>query len=222
LLLLEAGGSAFAEAGRWPDITAAPDRGMDWDTAYAAQTRGDLDQAILFYDRAIHAGGLSTWRAAALLTDRGIAYSDKKLFDRAIADFDAALKIDTDHALAFANRAIAYHRKNDYDRAIADYDEAIRLDTEDPDTYRNRGLAFYRKGKYERTIEDDDRAIKLRPDFAEAYYDRGRAHYKLDDNSEALADFSAVIRIEKDSADAFAWRAFVHDDRKEYDLAVVD
>ena len=200
LLLLAAGGSAFAEAGRSPDITAAPERRMDWDTAYAAQTRGDLDQAILFYDRAIRAGGLSIGELPLCSPTGASPISDKDLFDRAIADFDAALKIDPDHALAFANRAIAYHRKDDYDRAIADYDEAIRLDPEDPDTYRNRGLAFYRKGKYDRTIEDDDRAIKLRPDFAEAYYDRGRAHYKLDDTSEALADFSAVIRIEKDSA----------------------
>ena len=73
MLLLASAGSAFAEAGRSPDITTTADSRMDWDTAYAAQTRGDLDQAILFYDRAIRAGGLSNWRAAALLTDRGIA-----------------------------------------------------------------------------------------------------------------------------------------------------
>ena len=39
------------------------------------------------------------------LTDRGMAYLDKDLLDRAIADFDAALEIDPDHGSAFANRA---------------------------------------------------------------------------------------------------------------------
>ena len=65
---------------------------MDWDTAYAARERGDLDRAILLYDKAIRAGGLSDWQAAVVLTERGVAYLDKDLLDRAIADFDAALE----------------------------------------------------------------------------------------------------------------------------------
>ncbi len=188
---------------------------MDWDDAYAARERGDLDRAIRLYDKVMRAGGLSSWQAAVALTERGVAYLDKDRLDGSCADFDAALEHDPEHALAFANRAIAYHRKDDYVRAVADYDEAIRLDPNDPDTYRNRGLALYHQKKYDKTIADDDRAIELRPDFADAYYDRGRAQYNLDDTSKALADFSAVIRIEKDSADAFAWRGFVHDDRKD-------
>ena len=65
---------------------------MDWDTAYAARERGDLDRAILLYDKVIRAGGLSDWQAAVALTERGVAYLDKDLLDRAIADFDAALE----------------------------------------------------------------------------------------------------------------------------------
>ena len=77
MLLLAAGGSAFAEAGRSPGITTGAQGHVDVDTAYSAQIRGDLDQAILFYDKAIRAGGLSDWRAAVVLTDRGMAYLDK-------------------------------------------------------------------------------------------------------------------------------------------------
>jgi len=47
--------------------------------------------------------------------------------DRAIADFDAALKLDPKDAVAFNNRGFAYRHKGDADRAIADFGEAIRL-----------------------------------------------------------------------------------------------
>ena len=138
LLLLMTGIDALADAGRAPSITTATSPSLDYDAAYAAQARGDLDLAILFYDRVIRAGGLSDWDAAAVRTDRGSAYVDKGRLDRAIEDFDAAIKIEPDYPLAFGNRAIAYHRKGDLDRAITDYDAAIRLDPGDADSYRNR------------------------------------------------------------------------------------
>ncbi|HEX7198144.1 MAG TPA: tetratricopeptide repeat protein, partial [Dongiaceae bacterium] len=145
LLLLVTGIDALGDAGRAPSITTATAPSLNYDSAYAAQARGDLDLAILFYDRVIRAGGLSDWDAAAVLTDRGGAYVDKGRLDRAIEDFDTAIKIEPDYSLAFANRGIAYHRKGDLDRAITDYDAAIRLDPGDADSYRNRGLAFYFK-----------------------------------------------------------------------------
>ena len=111
LLLLVTGIAAWADAGRAPSITTATSPSLDYDAAYAAQARGDLDLAILFYDRVIRAGGLSDWDAAAVLTDRGSAYVDKGRLDRAIEDFDAAIKIEPDYSLAFGNRAIAYHRR---------------------------------------------------------------------------------------------------------------
>src|SRR6516162_2381651 len=88
LLLVAAAGNGHAEAGRSPKITAEPRTDVDFDTAYAAHSRGDLDQAILFYDKVIRTGGLSRWTAAIVLTDRGVAYLDKGRLDRAIADFD--------------------------------------------------------------------------------------------------------------------------------------
>ncbi|HEY8015285.1 MAG TPA: hypothetical protein VIE35_05615, partial [Dongiaceae bacterium] len=54
---------------------------MDWDTAYAARERGDLDRAILLYDKVIRAGGLSDWQAAVALTEVA-----RPLFERAVSE----------------------------------------------------------------------------------------------------------------------------------------
>ena len=85
-------------------------------------------------------------------------------YDRAIADFDRAIQLKPDDAVAYANRGWAYDDKGDYDRAIADFDRAIQLKPDYADAYAGRGWA-YAKGDYDRAIADYDRAIQLKPDY---------------------------------------------------------
>jgi len=61
------------------------------------------------------------------IINRGVAYSAKKDYDRAIADYSAAIKLAPGIALAFNNRGRAFLAKKEYGRAIADYDQAIQL-----------------------------------------------------------------------------------------------
>ena len=76
---------------------------------------------------------------------RGISYAEKGEYDQAIADYEATLQINPDHAIAFHNRGLAYFDKGDYDRAIADFDEALRLNPDYESAYCNRGNAYYEK-----------------------------------------------------------------------------
>ena len=57
--------------------------------------------------------------------DHGRACLDKGKHDDAIADYDKAIAINPNVALAYTNRGLAYERKGAFDRAIADYDKAI-------------------------------------------------------------------------------------------------
>jgi len=56
-------------------------------------------------------------------------YQRQEKYDRAIADFDQAIKLDPKSAIAFANRGWTYLNKREYDRAIADLDKATALDS---------------------------------------------------------------------------------------------
>jgi len=53
--------------------------------------------------------------------NRGSAFHYKGQYDRAISDYNKAIEIDPEYALAYFNRGVAYFKKGDYDRAWEDF-----------------------------------------------------------------------------------------------------
>jgi tetratricopeptide (TPR) repeat protein len=68
---------------------------------------------------------------ASKASNRGLAYRAKGEHDRAIQDYDEAIKLNPNLAIAFYNRGLAYGAKGQHDRAIQDFDQAIRLNPSD-------------------------------------------------------------------------------------------
>src|SRR5215831_3580569 len=97
---------------------------------------------------------------AVAFTNRGLAYRAQGDFDRAIADYDAAIKLDPGYAVAFNNRGAARRDQGEYDRAIADYTEALRFDPRNAAIFTNRGAAYGDKGDFNRAIADYDEALR--------------------------------------------------------------
>jgi tetratricopeptide (TPR) repeat protein len=61
-------------------------------------------------------------------SDRGAVWLEKGRYDRALADFNQALKIDPGLASAAVRRATALGRKGGQDRARANLEQATHLD----------------------------------------------------------------------------------------------
>jgi len=90
-------------------------------------------------------------RLATAFDNRGVAYKRKGEFDRALQDYEQAIRLNPTNANAYNNRGVIYRIKGEYGRAIADYDEAISLKHGDyPAAYYNRALAHAGNGEYER------------------------------------------------------------------------
>ena len=65
---------------------------------------------------------------AAAHIKRGIVWASKGDNDRAIAEFDEAIRINPHYAVAYFSRGVIWNAKGDSERAIADLNEVIRLD----------------------------------------------------------------------------------------------
>ena len=120
----------------------------------------------------IQAGHQTGKNLSRIFYNRGIAYAKKSQYDRAIADFNQAIRLNPDSIFALNNRGAAYARKGQYDDAIADFNEAIRIDASHGVTYNNRGIAYAKKGQYDRALEDFDQAIRFDPKDTSAFKNR--------------------------------------------------
>jgi tetratricopeptide (TPR) repeat protein len=145
------------------------------------------DETIAACTRAISSGRLHDHDLAVEYYNRGIKYANKGDYDRAIADYTEAIRLDAKYADAYGNRGNAYRDKRDLDRALADYNEALRIRPGAID-YFNRGNVYYVKADYDRAIADYTEAIRLDPTFARAYYNRGFAKRAKGDSAGGDSD----------------------------------
>ena len=153
---------------------------------------------------------------------RGNKKYDLGQYDAAIADYNIALLIKHDFALAYFSRGNAKDELRQYRDAIADYDEAIRIKPDFVDAYNNRGISKDNLGQYEAAIADYDIALRINPDDAEVYYNRGISKKNLGQYESAIADYDAALRINPDDAATYLVRGIAKSRMERYETAISD
>ena len=103
-------------------------------------------------------GGLTP---AATHSNAGVALHEDGRYERAISEYDEAIRSDPEFALAYYNRGVAYTSLQEFERAIADYDESIRLDPQRAEAFRGRAFAYDALGQQARADEDFEEATRL-------------------------------------------------------------
>ena len=120
--------------------------------------------------------------------------------DRAIRDYDEAIRLDPRYAHALNNREIIFLDQGDAARAIADFDRAIREQASYANAFRNRGLARTQQGLYELAVADFDEAFQLNPstdrgvEYAVALFGRGLARQRAG-NPAGADDIAEATRL---------------------------
>jgi lipoprotein NlpI len=206
-----------------PLVIPAPSCSQSNDAQRCSEnTASNPDLALHYCTAAIESGRLSEAALAVTFNNRGLAYDNKGDHDRAMQDYDQAIRLKPDYALAFYNRGNACASRGDYDRAIQDFDQAIRLKPDFVEAFTNQGLTYDNKGDHDRAIQDFDQAIRLKPDLAEAFYNRGRAYNHKADYDRAIQDYDQAIRLKPNDADAFTNRGNAYIDKGDHDRAIQD
>jgi tetratricopeptide (TPR) repeat protein len=183
------------------------------------QDTNELDRGLLDLDEAIRLEP----RSAEFHVYRAVFWDRKrKKYDKAIADYTEAIRLDSKDALAYNGRGYAFSEKKEYDKAIADYTASIRLDPKDAANYVRRGYAFSEKKEYDKAIAEYTEAIRLDPTDSTYYYFRGGSWTKNKECDKAIADFTEAIRLEPAFGFAYSARGFAWFEKREYGKAIAD
>jgi lipoprotein NlpI len=121
----------------------------------------DMNAIIAACTKLIGSGKLTNDESSRVLNNRGAIYSMKGDKNRAIADFNKAIRLRPDYASAFNNRGNIHKEKGDIDRAIADFSEAIRFKPDYVEAFINRSSAYEIKGDKTRASADITEARRL-------------------------------------------------------------
>jgi tetratricopeptide (TPR) repeat protein len=186
-------------AGGLDDITAG----------IAAQNRGDYDETIRLYTKAIASGDLSQKDLSIAYNNRGTVRSAKGDNDRAIADYDKAIELDPSYAHAYYNRGRTWKNKGDYGRAMADYNKSIELAPKDAAPYGS--LAWLLAVCPESKFRDGVKAVELAKDAVElmnrsgnidtlaaAYAEAGRFQEAIKTEERAIEKLKEEENTKKD------------------------
>jgi tetratricopeptide (TPR) repeat protein/serine/threonine protein kinase len=154
---------------------------------------------------------------------RGNAYRKLGQWEKAIADYSEAIKLEPKHASAWGGRGAVYcDRLGQPAQAVDDFSEAIKLAPKDAQAWANRGFAYFKLGKLDKAVDDCSEAIKLDSKDAHAWNNRGLAYADLRQWDKAVADFSQAIELDSKHAHAWSNRGAVYCDHLGQPAKAVD
>lgn len=184
---------------------------------------GKLDQAIALYSKLLQEDAKlpPDQRAGALLM-RGRALYQKRDLKGAAADYDAAIALVPDNALAYLSRGALRAELRDFEGALPDLDRvlAVRPDFLPAIVARARVLAELRR--YADAAETWGRVVAMRPNDPIALHQRGVAHSSAGDRVQALRDFDAALGLAPDRPEVLLDRATVRASAGDYGDALAD
>jgi len=104
--------------------------------------------------------GVSEYKDAIL---DGVSALNRNKLDKAMADFNRAIKLDPSRADGYLGRADVFNAKEQYDTALLDYHRSIEINPGFAKAYVNRAIAHSHLEQFEEAIVDYEKALALDP-----------------------------------------------------------
>lgn len=110
---------------------------------------------------------------------RALAFSLRQEYDKALPDYEAALKLDPGASMAFNNRAWVLWRLKRFDEGMADATRAIELQPDSHQSFDTRAHLHQSRGEVSAALKDYEEAMRLGGEKIVKIYQCGLARQKL-------------------------------------------
>lgn len=122
---------------------------------------------------------------------RGDAYMEMGLSDKALHDYEDALKQAPDDESPYISLGIYYVQLKDYAKSIEYFQKAIELKPNQASLYMNVGNSYTSMGQYENGKRYYDKAKDINPDIADIYYNE--AKFDKDSNQDPTKSIAETL-----------------------------
>lgn len=149
--------------------------------------------------------------------NQGTEHDQSESFDKAVADYSNAIRLDPKYADAYYGRGRDYLRSGRTEEAEKDFNEVIRLKPDYGDAYYSLGLIYNDLAQSDKVTQSDKEiqskkaieyfitAVQKNPVYAEAHFMLGQIYLRNNQISKAKADLEQAIQqgTETLKADAY-------------------
>lgn len=119
-------------------------------------------------------------------------------FDKAIASWEKALKINPNLSEAWHNRGSALGRLGKYEEAVKSFQRALAIEPLNYQAWNDRAHALYQMQQWSEAVNSWDNAIKITPGNHLFWYNRGCALEQLEDWEESITSYEKSLEIKPD------------------------
>ncbi|MEN6610054.1 MAG: tetratricopeptide repeat protein [Methanoregulaceae archaeon] len=129
---------------------------------------------------------------------KGIQLNRRKLFPKALALLNKALKAEPENSIALREKGFALSGLGRYKEAIPAFDRALNANSRDPMTWTYKGYTLARLRQWTESVTAYGRAIEIDPGNAVAWRNKGYALGMLGSRDEAAECLKESLAISED------------------------
>jgi tetratricopeptide (TPR) repeat protein len=192
--------ASIAQVATWRDsialwehaIASSPSARAFTQLGMAYSTAGDVDRAIVQYQRALALQ--PDFRDAHL--NLGTAFGRQGKLDDALREFTTAVDLDPQLAEAHHNLGLALAAKGRRDEAVQQFTLAINARPDFADAYNSLGSVLSDEGRLDEALRTFDTALRLDPRRPEYHFNDALALYRRGDRAGAIAQLEQALALE--------------------------
>jgi tetratricopeptide (TPR) repeat protein len=199
-------------------IEIKPKEKLYYAKAYALIQLNRYDEAILAVEEALRID--PNYKKVFVLNMMGVIKFNANDYQGALQDFEAAIEINPQEKLYYANKADALIQLKHYDEAIFAVEKALRLDPNYQIAKDMKALALYARGNskynakdYQGALQDYEAAIEINPKEKMYYADKAYALIQLKHYDEAILAVEEALRLDPNCQIAVDRKAFALNER---------
>lgn len=142
--------------------------------------------------------------------------------EKALADFDEAIKLDPDNETYRLLRAVFLRNRQKFDEALAEVNQMINDSPDDANALILQGEIFRQLDKPDQALESFNEATKLAPQAPGPYQNRGEIYREQSEFAKAIDEFTKVLELQPGSLLPLVHRAEAYLNNNQLNEALAD